>query len=149
MRVHTIIPGKLYTSGHPREDPTAVSRLRHMWITHVICLVNKQSEVVRAEYGDRYIHFPMSDGLLMDRARWDELVSVVNNLYNEGWPSVLAHCNAGRNRSGLLAVLMFVEFTGLSPADALDYVRKIRPRAVANPAFEEYINDLQHSWLRR
>jgi Dual specificity phosphatase, catalytic domain len=52
---------------------------------------------------------------------------------------VLVHCQAGLNRSSLVAARALM-FEGTSAADAIAAVRKKRsPACLCNPAFEEYL----------
>ena len=55
---------------------------------------------------------------------------------------VLVMCHAGRNRSGLLTALTLRQLDGISGEQALSRVRAARPRAVANPSFAAYLEDL-------
>lgn len=53
--------------------------------------------------------------------------------------TVLARCQAGWNRSGLVIALVLIR-AGLSPADAIDLLRERRsPHALSNPDFERYV----------
>lgn len=53
--------------------------------------------------------------------------------------TVLARCQAGWNRSGLVIALVLIR-AGLSPADAIDLLREKRsPHALSNPDFERYV----------
>lgn len=55
----------------------------------------------------------------------------------------LVHCQAGLNRSGLVAGLALVEL-GLNPHDAVDLLREKRCSAVlCNRAFEDYLLSLE------
>lgn len=55
---------------------------------------------------------------------------------------VLTQCRGGRNRSGLLSALVARRVLRVSGAEALDLVRRQRPNALANGAFEAYLMGL-------
>jgi len=55
----------------------------------------------------------------------------------------LIHCQAGLNRSGLVAALLLVQ-NGMSPNRAINLLRRRRSHAVlCNPVFEEYVRSFQ------
>ena len=53
--------------------------------------------------------------------------------------TVVIHCVAGRNRSGLIGALILRELHQLTGPQALEMVRRLRPNSVDNPYFEEYL----------
>lgn len=58
----------------------------------------------------------------------------------------LVHCQAGLNRSGLLAGLALV-LSGLSPTDAISTLRKGRsPAVLCNPKFEKWLLTREGMW---
>lgn len=70
--------------------------------------------------------------------------SVANELYNRG--RVLVTCNAGLNRSGLVAGLALCYGTRLPGDEIVDRIRRARgPAALGNWAFEKIVRDLASS----
>ena len=53
--------------------------------------------------------------------------------------TVLVTCAQGRNRSGLATALAILQLYGVSGAEALEIVRRARPRALTNPAFADFL----------
>ena len=89
----------------------------------------------------RYLHRPMPDGATFDRSIVLELAAVLAGMIRTG-DRVLVMCRAGRNRAGLVAAATVRAVTGLSGAESLELVRHVRPRAVANPDFEGWLESL-------
>lgn len=79
----------------------------------------------------------MYDSLEQAFDQVDELAQEVADLLAEG-RTVLVHCQAGLNRSGLLAAraLMFMGHTG---KEAIELLRRRSPLVLCNEAFEEWI----------
>lgn len=56
-----------------------------------------------------------------------------------GGETVLARCQAGWNRSGLVIALVLIR-AGMGPQEAIELLREVRsPHALSNPDFEEYV----------
>lgn len=143
MKIREIIPKKLYTRGrfdrHPKESK--LKALREHGIGVVVSLIRHVDEDLAGPDGLEYYNLPIADG-----KNWDQnMVMALSYRMAEKIrqeKKVLVHCNAGRNRSGLVCALIVRELWGISGSEALEYVRKKRPRAVANPHFEEYLRSL-------
>ena len=92
---------------------------------------------------DEYIYYPISDGNLSN-GTIDSLVGLAENIASKisKDSAVLCHCNAGRNRSGLMCALILCCVAGISGSEALEIVRKERPRAIATPFFESLLKDI-------
>lgn len=73
--------------------------------------------------------------LLHSLARW------VHEQRLEG-RTVLIHCEAGQNRSGLLTALYLIRFRGYRPGAAIDRVREKRgPNALWNGDFVRFLRE--------
>lgn len=71
------------------------------------------------------------------------LADLVTDLINEG-KTVLVHCGAGLNRSGLICALVVRELRCCRGTEAIDIVRAARgPIALSNPYFTRFLNTLQ------
>jgi protein tyrosine phosphatase (PTP) superfamily phosphohydrolase (DUF442 family) len=69
----------------------------------------------------------------------DKVVAALNT---EG-SRVLVHCQAGINRSNLVAALVLRKWKGLTSAEAIAMLREKRsPLVLANPGFEAYLLSL-------
>ena len=91
-----------------------------------------------------YYFLPISDGKLHDNVT-DKLLQLAKRLARkvEAGRGVLCHCNAGRNRSGLLNALIVMELLQCSGEQAMEIVREQRPRAIDNLHFEEFLRGLK------
>lgn len=86
-------------------------------------------------------HLPLSDGKRVPVEAATHAADVVLALL-AGERTVLLHCVAGRNRSGLVAALVVRQRRNLTGQEAVDWVRDRRPRGLANPAFETWLQHL-------
>lgn len=72
----------------------------------------------------------------------DDLAARVSNALDTGG-NVLVHCQAGINRSNLVAAAALVR-RGRTPSEAITLLRNKRHRHVlANRSFEDYVNNLR------
>jgi len=131
MKVYEIIHGSLYQRGRPR--PAQWKELGEYEL--VVGLAGPPLDWIQRGR-TRYLHYPIADG-----TRVPDL-SVPLALVTATWglegARVLLYCNAGRNRSSLLSALVLIE-RGVHPAAAIEHIRRVRPNALANPAFVQYI----------
>lgn len=86
----------------------------------------------------------MYDDPTEDTSLVEELVpKVVEAL--EGGGNVLVHCQAGINRSNLVATLVLRQWKGLTSAEAIAMLREKRtPLVLANRGFERYLLGLDN-----
>lgn len=81
--------------------------------------------------------YPMYDDLDEDTDQVDEIAARVNELRASG--KTLVHCQAGLNRSGLVAARALM-LEGASAANAIGLLRERRdPMVLCNPAFEHWL----------
>jgi hypothetical protein len=125
-----VAPG-LFFGAHPEgKDPFALGP------TVVVCLSTRSSSE-EATSGRMYVHWPIKDGPLPEIAALDGLAAML-----AGWLSlgvgVFIHCDAGMNRSALVAARVLIE-QGIDPKDAVALVRERRPGALS----EEYADHLR------
>jgi hypothetical protein len=85
---------------------------------------------------------PLPDGLVRDNGTtiWLARDTAIAML-NQGLMTII-HCMAGRNRSGLVGALVLQQLDNLTGPEALDRVRELRPRAVDNIHFEQFLMSL-------
>ena len=89
-----------------------------------------------------YVKAPLEDGeTLPDQVLLDHLTGLVVDIMRDG-RRVLVHCTYGKNRSGLLMALVVRELLGCDGPTALARVRAVRPRAVNNDGFAEWLSGL-------
>lgn len=90
--------------------------------------------------GMRWLHLPIPDGSIPDEgfeARWRENERQCHATLQRGG-RVLVHCRGGLGRSGLVAARLLVE-SGMTPANAILAVRRVRPRAIETLEQEAYV----------
>lgn len=134
MRLHPITT-QLYVSARPTARD--IPKLHEAGVTDIVCLTPRGTpNEVTEQFAWHYRAIP--DGKNVPAEKVSAIVQEVRSLLRSGL-TVLLHCNAGRNRSGLIAALVLRDSLACSGYEALDFVRECRPRAVANPAFERYI----------
>ena len=84
---------------------------------------------------EEVVMYDSSDG--PDRENIIELATLVNECRDKG--PTLVHCQAGLNRSGLVAGLALV-LDGRTPREAIDLLRESRsPAVLCNKTFEQFL----------
>lgn len=112
-------------------------------ITMVINLWHGFDEDLAAAV-DHYVYAPVPDGRMNDDsfAYYDTHARLAARTLTDGG-SVLAQCQGGRNRSGLLAGLTLCYWLGISGDEAVARVRAGRGRvAIGNPHFLSWLKSI-------
>lgn len=87
----------------------------------------------------------MYDSLDQSFEQVDELAKLVND-YRKRGKNVLVHCQAGLNRSSLVAARALMLNDGYTGAQAIQELRDKRsPACLCNPAFEQYLRQLDYA----
>jgi protein-tyrosine phosphatase len=129
-------------------------------ITHVEGNLYQGGWVLGIDLGDRFQHilslypwhqYPIADGVERrevemydshdgpDRVQVVELADWAIDRAERG--AVLIHCQAGLNRSALIAAMVLVRM-GRAPSDAIALLRERRsPAVLCNPTFEQWLID--------
>lgn len=148
MRFYEVLPQRLFMSGSfKRETYSAkLSALEQYGIDVVLCTLRKTDPdmsrwATSSKLERQYINHPLSDGQVVPVECYKFVASEVARHINTG-QCVLVHCIAGRNRSGLVCGLVVRQIQRVSGADALEIVRRVRPSALVNPVFEQYLRSL-------
>ena len=119
MKIREIIPGKLYTRGRfdhkPKEDK--LKALREQGIDIVVCLIRHPDSDLIESVDVEYYYFPMSDGKIRNIGELTVMSAILTLAIKLG-KRVLIHCNAGRNRTGLICTLIVRELFGISGSEA-------------------------------
>lgn len=83
----------------------------------------------------------MYDSLDQAYDQVDEIAKMVNGFLDDG-KTVLVHCQAGLNRSSLIATRALM-LQGMTADEAITLVRKQRsPACLCNPSFEAHLREL-------
>ena len=87
-----------------------------------------------------YVYFPFDDDdqSLPNVTKLHAVAELAASLIREGH-RVLAHCNMGFNRSGLVAGLI-LKSLGMPGSAAVTRIRERRPGALYNDRFAEYVS---------
>ena len=141
MRIHTIIPGKLFQCAEFIDVPLSdkLDALNHYYIDTVINLISRRDAELEMEMY-KYIFAPMPDGVTFDPFQVMELVDQAVDLFDRGHV-ILTHCHGGRNRSGFVNALIVKRVYNCSGDKALMIVRRGRPNSVATTIFEEFVRE--------
>lgn len=136
VRFYQVLP-RLYARGRfdqwPRERKLRELQARN--ITSVVSMIAKRDPDVAKAY------FPMADGKRVDELMLSAAVSYVLQRLAAG-ETVLVHCRAGKNRTGLVLALVVAKTLRLSGRAAISHVRRCVSHAIHNPVFERYITSV-------
>lgn len=141
MKLHEIIPGKLYQRGEFQNHAGRVALLRAKNI-HVIVSMYGEPDPVLQGNGFTYIHLPIPDGKLDDPKPLLDAALRAYRMMRLMDCAALVHCHAGRNRSGLVSALIVRHVLKCTGAEARRLVQHRRPNALANPHFCAYLDSL-------
>lgn len=110
------------------------------FIKHVVSLYPWERYKVQHEL-DSFLEIRMYDSLTQQFDQIYELAEWVNYRREDG--PVLVHCQAGLNRSSLVAGMALV-FYGMSGDEAVKYLREKRsPAVLCNPTFEKHLRQFK------
>ena len=134
-----ILPELLYQRGTMVEKPRyekaeLITRLQLGFAVNLYTHDENLSELLSGGY----IHHPIADGANVDYAAMEEVAKRAAEAAKYAG-AILTICHAGRNRSGLMSAMIVRHLRGVNGAEAIRIVRDGRPRALANPAFVEYL----------
>lgn len=124
------ITDRLWLSSEPN-----LAMVRRSEADAVLCCIKKGSPQEVIDAVPEYHRFDLPDGKTFPEDLFMEAVTQAQQWLAEG-RTVLVHCRAGRNRSATVVAMVLI-LQGVDPVDAIAYVRKLRPRAIANPVMEE------------
>lgn len=136
--VWTILPGQLYQSG--TWTKWSLERCRNTAEAYGLTgVVNVWKDDPRlGGVVPWYRHAWMSDGVWVPEDLLEGLVSSVCDRLQSGG-RVLVMCQMGRNRSALVSALVVRRLLGCSGAEAVELLRRARPRALANDVFADWL----------
>jgi len=90
-------------------------------------------------HGMALVHIPIVDGQPPTPAQIDEFVALAKQGEADG-TKIAVHCTAGRGRTGTMLAAWFIS-SGMSAADALSHIRKLRPLSVETSGQEQALED--------
>ena len=136
-----VVPGLLAATARPRDAHAAMEYFREEGITAVVSLTERPFAPASylEEFGFDFHHIPVADFGAPEMEQIEEFVEVVRKA-KQGGGKVVVHCLAGRGRTGTMLACYFVSM-GMSPGDALDRVRALRPGSVETELQEDAIRE--------
>ena len=96
--------------------------------------------VPEAPNGVLYVYFPILDEGLPCREKLEAVGRMLADLVRTDHVA-LVHCRMGFNRSNLV-IATALTYLGMTGVDALKHLQQIRPGALYNEAFAEYVASL-------
>lgn len=136
------ITGQVFTRGRLDQLPASVIErtLRAEGIDLVVNLTKRLHPAIPQNVIEWW-DYPIADGAIPKKEELWPLARRIGEQLRCG-RRVLIHCNAGRNRAPFVAACALVA-TGWTPSEALKRVDEVRPNAIANGAFREYLEGLE------
>ena len=108
--------------------------------THVVSLYPWEKYALPE--GCERVEFRQYDAAITDPQPFHEAAALVDSCYEQGGKT-LVHCQAGLNRSALVAGIYLIEFQQRKPAEAVELLRDKRsPMVLCNQDFEAYLLSL-------
>lgn len=146
------LPGKAYRSPTPGSkmfDPEdRVFGLYKQAHIDVVVVLNPIEEHLRhtgrellpryEQAGIQVIYEPVPDFSAPPYGKWDASLEQVGELLRQG-KNVAIHCHAGVGRTGIFAACLAQDLLGLSPADAIAWVRHYIPFAIDTKLQQQYV----------
>ena len=143
-----VVPNALATMGRPSNLRKALESFREAEIGVIISLTETALNLdILAEFDIEYHHLPINDFGAPQQAQIERFVSIVKRAQGAG-VKTLAHCFAGRGRSGTMAACYLVSL-GRSPDEALEEVRALCPGAIETGEQEEAVREYARHLRRR
>jgi len=87
-----------------------------------------------------YLYYPILDEDLPDLPKLEAIARLIADLVSSGHV-VLVHCRMGLNRSNLV-VATALTYLGMTGAEALEHLRRLRPGALYNELFAAHVSAL-------
>jgi len=143
MRIYEYMPGRLYLSArtHTLTDNEVRGLIGDHDITGVMNMWHTPDARVRELVG-WYEQKHMPDGkMTAEGAIVAEYAAVRVERHIKEGGTALVHCWGGRNRSALVVALVLMRMRGLTGAEAIDAVKKVRRGTLANEHFKQYLMD--------
>jgi len=149
-------PGLLYGRPGPNKSRWDLAALKRGGLAVVVSLVHIENPAAVTQARLKHYVIPFEDkihlpyktanGFVLDI--FDEFDRVLNVHLPRNEP-VLVHCNAGKDRTGLLLAYYLVSRKGLSAKRALKMLRRLNPDALSASGYEEILFALEPEMISR
>lgn len=153
---YTVEPGLLYGRPGPNKSRWDLVSLKRRGLAAVVSLVQIEDpgSVLRAGLRhcvipfEEKLHLPYktANGFVIDI--FDEFDRVLN-AHLPRREAVLVHCNAGKDRTGLLLAYYLVSRRELSAKRALKALRSVKLDALSGAGYEEILFALEPEMIKR
>jgi protein-tyrosine phosphatase len=146
LKVYEICPG-LYQRGVFINYPIETKlQLIGRYNIHIIVNLWHTTDTELVPHVWKYVHryFPDSEASFdWNTKQWflrmaTSLARLMDKQYN-----VLVHCYGGNNRSGLLSALIMRELFEMTGEEAMQWIQGIKPRALHNKLYQQFLRDLK------
>ena len=153
---YEVEPGLLFGRPGPNKSRWDLESLKRRGLAVVVSLVQIEDPKSLTRAGlkqyvipfEERLHLPYksANGFVLEIFdRFDEVLNV-HLIMRE---PVLVHCNAGKDRTGLLLAYYLVSRKGLSAKRALKQLRKLKPDALTGSGYEDILFALEPEMIRR
>lgn len=133
-----LIENEIAGMGKPYDLRKALEALKDLGIGAIVSLTESPlQEALINEFGFEYRHLPIPDFCAPDPDQIDEFVRFVNAMKRKK-QAVVAHCLAGRGRTGTMLACYLVS-KGHDAKEAIAEVRRVRAGAVETGIQEKAI----------
>jgi protein-tyrosine phosphatase len=153
---YTVEPGLLYGRPGPNKSRWDLDALKRRGLAVVVSLVNIEDPKCVARAGLKHYVIPFEDKIYLPYKSANGFVleifdrfDGVLDLHLPRREPVLVHCNAGKDRTGLLLTYYLVSRKGLSAKRALKFLRKLNPDALSASGYEEVLFALEPEMINR
>jgi atypical dual specificity phosphatase len=133
------VEGELAGMACPDGRPEDFRELKARGVAALVNLTTRQWPPEPIERGGlEYLWLPIPDFAAPADEQIDRFVEFCDHNIAAGRP-VVAHCIAGRGRTGTM-IACYLAHRGMGPAEAIDYVRALRPGSIETAGQEEAVH---------
>lgn len=136
----TVVPGKMYRSGQPREAQLDkwIQKYGFKSILSIRSGVPPYEKELAERYGIKIYHVPLTAKKGLGEGQWEAIRPI---LTDESNLPILVHCHGGGDRSGIVTVLYRVEVQGWSLGKALREMNRYYHISLRYPALHKQLRE--------
>ncbi len=148
MKFPQIIPN-LYMRPQFHSQKTKLESLQAEGIDVVVCLQQQPDPDLENLPWLHYVHVPLFDSRTRPVPAEVTRIAIKVMDYLGTGHKVLVHCTGGRNRSGVVVGEVLWLMHGWNSDKIIETIRAVRPKALTNETFVQYLRDITHIPSRR